>query len=446
MRRIDPKLLSLFEPGKLLTDASALGGDPVALAYAANHNRAVRSGMDRIDPDLAWAVGDIDRWEGLNSVAKQRAASLYERIADADAKGRWGPEEISAFQELTGGAKRFHPMFQAGAVSTGGAPAQRYLPDLEPLSAAAPVGGTTGRTQIADPWLSEPAGGTPKGQLPLTQPNTAAVDDTVNAAAQLNTPAATAAAVPTPAVVAPANVQVTAAGPRLSRRPAPAGDPTPAPVADTRLTTAEPPSPFAAVQGELGDLRKAGQGLLSVAAGLAVPAAVVAPAFVNATAAEDQSGAAGATVAGLSTALGALAGLGYGRKVGRVAEGAIRGTLPAEAASTRAIGTMGGNTLGGVGGALVGAAGGGLVAGGVNTLAQRFVDKASSGGSGFSAQVGQMLDAAGYSSTNDAEAAKIRQMQNSPAYQMVQRAQREQEERQRNQLIEQMYLQSLVRA
>ena len=188
------------------------------------------------------------------------------------------------------------------------------------------------------------------------------------------------------------------------------------------------PEARAAAEAWAGPLR-GGLRAAHLAANLAGPAGVVLPALASAAGAGDQYGEAGAAVAGVSTGAGALAGSLVGQQLGAL--------LPFGPG-------RGGRLAGRFMGALAGGGLGNLAGGGLNAVAQAAVDRASAGEAGLVADAGRALDALGYRGTNDVIRAQMAAMQSNPVLQLAQAQKRLQEEKQRSEMVQQIYLQALM--
>lgn len=179
---------------------------------------------------------------------------------------------------------------------------------------------------------------------------------------------------------------------------------------------------------QVAPLMRAGRNLGGLAAGLAVPAAVIAPTAMAVLGAGDKYGEAGAVASGVTTGVGALGGAAAGGMAGRLIPGnpVIGGRIGA------ALGALGG----GGGGALVGS--------GVNTAAQAAVDRADAGRDGVVGSIGAALDALGYRSTNDVAAEQMRAMERRPEVQLMRRQEQTAKAKEREKMIEAIYLQALL--
>lgn len=188
------------------------------------------------------------------------------------------------------------------------------------------------------------------------------------------------------------------------------------------------PEARAAAEAWAGPMR-GGLRAAHLAANLAGPAGVVLPALASAAGAGDQYGEAGAAVAGAATGGGALAGSLIGQQLGAL--------LPFGPG-------RGGRLAGRFMGALAGGGLGNLAGGGINTIAQAAVDRASAGEAGMVADAGRALDALGYRGTNDVIRAQMAAMQANPVLQLAQAQKRLEEEKRRSEMVQQIYMQSLL--
>jgi hypothetical protein len=191
------------------------------------------------------------------------------------------------------------------------------------------------------------------------------------------------------------------------------------------------PTPEArAAAARLAGPLKMGAGVAGLVGTLAMPAAVVAPALAAGVSASDQYGDAGGIVSGATTGAAALAGGVLGDQVGKLIPfGPGRGSRMAAS----------------VIGSLAGSGAGALVSGGANAAAQAAVDRANAGRGGIVSDVGRMLDAMGYQGTNDAIRSQMAAMEANPMVQLAKAQKRADEEKARNEMVQQIYLQALSR-